>query len=301
MLKLCLHTSTSPVQAKKNEVEHLSPKSISDIKKSIYSLLWLADCKTLLNNYIITTTYKKISFFCLTLCSPQAHTDIYIKKVLLNQFFNELRVKFPHLLYLWRAEKQQNGNVHFHVLMNHFYKSDILQRQWNRILDKFGYVKIYKEKFSNMRFDEYRKYMETHYNSTYAQIKKGFAKGVANKWSNPPSTQINSLIDVGNISGYISKEMTKQNQLSPEEKNQSKWSFPLAGKNWSCSQEITSKSFISTDIPTSCYSELQSLQSRFKDKEYKNDYITHYSISPDQFLQLKLKNLFDFYHKFITS
>ena len=176
--------------------------------------------------------------------------------------------------------------------MNQFYKSDILQRQWNRILDKFGYVKIYKEKFINMRFDEYRKYMETHYNSTYAQIKKGFDKGVANKWSNPPSTQINSLIDVGNISGYISKEMTKQNQLSPEGENQSKWPFPLAGKNWSCSQEITAKSFISTDIPASCYSELQSLQSRFKDKEYKNDYITHYSISPDQFLQLKLKNLF---------
>jgi hypothetical protein len=298
----CVYKSIPTDKEEKPDTpETLSRKSISGIKNSIYALLWLADCKTFLDDYIVTSTYRKISFMTLTLCSPQHHPDTFIKSEMLNQFFTELRNFFPDLMYVWRSEKQKNGNVHFHVLMNKYYKADHLTRQWNRILDKHDYVKHYTEKFSHLRFDEYRQYIEQHYTRSYEEIQKSYKNGCINKWKNPPSTQIQSLQSVGNISGYISKEMTKENQISQDGMSLNKWEFPVSGKNWSCSELLSAKSYFSDQIPNDINQELQQLQHKCNDKMFQNDYITHFSISPDEFLRLKLPRLHAFYQNFLKA
>ncbi len=54
--------------------------------------------------------------FCtLTFIAPVAdHTGI----ALLNNFLTTLRKEFPGLQYLWVAERQENGNIHFHMILN---------------------------------------------------------------------------------------------------------------------------------------------------------------------------------------
>lgn len=119
---------------------------------------------------------KKICFATLTLPSSQIHSDNQIKSVCLNQLFVELSKVWKLKNYVWRAEKQQNHNIHFHILADKFIPYKDLQTRWNRIVNKLGYV------------DEFER-IHGH--------------------TNPPSTQVVSLKNVKKISSYISKYISK--------------------------------------------------------------------------------------------
>jgi hypothetical protein len=280
--------------------EILSRKSISGIKNSIYALLWLSDCNTFIDDYVVTHTYKKISFITLTLPAKQSHPDVWIKKHILNQFLVELRRDKTNFLYVWRSEKQKQGNIHIHLLINNYYDKFTLQKQWNRLLDKANYIEEFSNKFSSMSFDDYCSYMQTYYKSPISKCLQSFNNGKATKWRNPPSTHIQSLHSVGNISAYISKEMTKENQCL-KDGTQFNWDYPLSGKNWSCSEKLTEKSSYSGEISTRIQQDLTNLQKIYSDKVFKNDFITHYSLSPHMYKQLKLNDLNNFYQSFLKS
>lgn len=83
----------------------------------------------------------------LTLSSAQVHSDKWIKKNMLNQFLVELRNESINLNYVWKAEKQENGNIHFHILINRRIGWRNVRTTWNRIQDKCGYIAPYTEIF----------------------------------------------------------------------------------------------------------------------------------------------------------
>ena len=125
--------------------------------------------------------YKKhywfrINFITLTLASKQVHSDSTIKKVLLNQFLVECRKKWKVHNYLWRAESQKNGNIHFHICTDQFIPWLELRNNWNRIQNKLGYV------------DRFH---------------------VKHKHRAPNSTDVHSIKKIKNISAYLAKYCTK--------------------------------------------------------------------------------------------
>lgn len=90
---------------------------------------------------------KKLTFVTLTLPSKQRHTDNEIKRKCLNFFIiaSQRSGIFDH--YFWRAEKQANGNIHFHLLVDRFIPMEILQKCWCKAVNVLGYVDEYQIKF----------------------------------------------------------------------------------------------------------------------------------------------------------
>lgn len=117
------------------------------------------------------------TFATLTLPYKQFHGDNEIKRKCLTPFIAELQ-KFHNVkLYVWRAEPQANGNIHFHILLDRFIHWSDIRARWNRIINKLEYVDAFEQK-------------EGH--------------------NDPNSTDMHGLKKVNSISSYIVKYMTKR-------------------------------------------------------------------------------------------
>jgi len=91
----------------------------------------------------------KLSMITLTLSGAQKHTDREIKRLLLNTFLIYAKRKWGTDKYLWKAEKQQNGNIHFHIIMDKYIDHKELRDLWNEIQDKWNYLDDYASKFGH--------------------------------------------------------------------------------------------------------------------------------------------------------
>lgn len=121
----------------------------------------------------------KLNFVTLTLSSKQVHSDQVIKEQLLNQFLVELRSKYKVTKYLWRAESQGNGNIHFHITTDKYIYWKHLRDNWNRIQNKLGYIDKFEAKFGHRDAN---------------------------------STDVHSVVKIKNIAAYLSKYLTKSDK-----------------------------------------------------------------------------------------
>lgn len=85
----------------------------------------------------------KLSFITLTLPSSQIHSDTEIVHKILKPFLRWWRDKNPSLLYVWKAETQDNGNLHFHLTTNAFIHWRTLRKKWNQCTNALGYIDRY--------------------------------------------------------------------------------------------------------------------------------------------------------------
>jgi hypothetical protein len=123
-------------------------------------------------------TYKfKVNFITLTLPSPQGNiSDKEIKTRCLDPFIKRLKRKNNLKSYVWRAERQGNGNLHFHFITDCWIHYEKLRNDWNDCLRPLGFIDKFKEK---------------------------------NGHNNPNSTDIHSITRIKNLSQYFSKYMAK--------------------------------------------------------------------------------------------
>ena len=136
-------------------------------------------------------------------------TDKAIKDICLNQFLTELRTKYHVKHYVWRAEAQKNGNIHFHITMNKFVYLGDLRNMWNRILDKTPFIDNYSKKFSKLNFENYCKIADPLNNKSTKKLLKSYEFGVRTHWRSPNSTDIHSVKNIRNIEGYLSEYFSK--------------------------------------------------------------------------------------------
>jgi hypothetical protein len=118
----------------------------------------------------------KINFITLTLAAPQMHPDKVISASCLHQFLIEARQQWGLQNYVWRAEAQRNGNIHFHIVTDVFCPWSQVKRTWNRIQEKLGYVTAFQAKHGHR---------------------------------DPNSTDIHSVARIKNISAYLAKYCAK--------------------------------------------------------------------------------------------
>lgn len=118
----------------------------------------------------------RLTFLTVTLPAKQAHTDQKIKSVVLNNFINKLRYHKKDLKYIWRAEPQENGNIHFHFILNLYVEMKLCDKLWHDSLELLGYVTAYEKKWKS-RF--------------------------------PPTNRIEYVYTAKQIVGYATKYMTK--------------------------------------------------------------------------------------------
>lgn len=108
------------------------------------------------------------TFITLTLPFKQLHSDELIKRECLDPFIKWLTNENTYVtqkgkskglqqgcnvkFYVWRAETQKNGNLHFHLVVDRWIDKDQILWRWNQIIERLKYVTYfgYKEK------DKYR-------------------------------------------------------------------------------------------------------------------------------------------------
>lgn len=119
---------------------------------------------------------KQMVFFTLTLPSKQIHTDNEIKRQVLNKFIIICQRKGLFEQWFWRAEKQKNGNIHFHFLIDSYFDKKQLQTVWNECLEPLGYINEFEKRYNHR---------------------------------NPPTTQIQVVPSGQNIIDYVIKYVGK--------------------------------------------------------------------------------------------
>lgn len=162
-----------PLRTPNNGGKGLLRRAAARLRTSIDFLIYTAKWKTVFVRKTETYFRYKINFITLTLSSEQIHDDRDVIKSCLSPFLNAWQHRRDGLLYVWKAEVQDNGNIHFHIVSNAFYHYEKLRRDWNRYQNKLGYV-------DNSNVD------------------------------NPNSTDVHALQSHGDVAAYLTSYMTKK-------------------------------------------------------------------------------------------
>lgn len=133
--------SAIPISNKQKST--ISNKASKRLESTIYLLCQSATTKRVWDKDWQKWFSFKINFITLTLPSPQIHADTDIYHRIFKPFVRWWRAKNPNLLYIWKAEKQDNGNIHFHITTNSFIHWRTLRTHWNKCCDSLGYCQRY--------------------------------------------------------------------------------------------------------------------------------------------------------------
>ena len=186
----------------------------------------LAEEKKAYNTYKGCWFPFKLNMITLSLPSKQLHTDLECKTKLLNSFLQILRQQYSLKNYAWRAEKQFNFNIHFHIITDIYIHHSEVCRLWNQILDNHGYIENYRKnqqaKHKNgFQYDRnlYKKLQQKDQTKyipiPYDQQLRAYKKGVSENWNNPTSdNDTHAISDVDNSRIYMGKYVTKKIQES---------------------------------------------------------------------------------------
>ena len=228
------------------------------------------------------------SFITLTLPSVQVHEDTEVTNHVLGTFLDKARKLGLLKNYVWRAEKQKNGNIHYHVLTDTFANYSLFKRIWFLGLRKLGYMEAYKQKFENLSHLEYSK-LPFNKGRTPTEIAGAYALGVRTKWSEPPAVHVTYPSNITSIAKYVSKYVSKIDEENPNIVSGRSWgksaSVSEAVKNicsnedlnkfwYNVGTEIMNRKTYATDFFSICKFKIESFFAWFPDvvQEFKKLY-----------------------------
>lgn len=238
----------------------MSKKANSKIGKAIEWALLVSEPKKHWNANTNSWFWWRCNLITLTLSAPQMHSDNTIKSKLLNHFLVVAARKWKVVNYIWRAESQANGNIHFHIVTDQYIHWEDLQVEWNRIQAKLGYITAFYKRVGHMK---------------------------------PNSTDVHSLCNVTNIAAYLTKYCSKNSGGITMLLNKSikgkfnipllslKWVVPevgakffrqVHGKLWSCSSMLSRLSKFSIPLSDAMLYELSAARPLLEKHSVKFDY-----------------------------
>lgn len=236
---------------RKNPIRQVMPKGTRNPKAGMSrkaknrlktALNWLVSCSAR-RTVMIDRQHKvvnfQVSFITLTLPTKQMHSHSEIKSRCLNLFLQNLRKKYGVHNYVWKAELQKNGNIHFHLSIDKPIHYMAIRRHWNMAISKLGYIQEYAKTFIGMSFSEYCYWQGQKGIYDIKKLKKSYKSGVNTNWSNPNTTDVKSVKNVNNWASYMAKYMAKP----CADKNKSGIIADsleeLTGRVWYCSVSIS--------------------------------------------------------------
>jgi hypothetical protein len=154
---------------------------------------------------------------------------------LLNKFLTSLRKLFDNLQYLWVAERQENGNIHFHIILN----KRLPVRRWNAlwVMQQYNAGLIGKTQYGEPISKQ--------------EVEDRFRRGTIHKIFNP--VDVKRVRSIAGLSAYLTKYITKQ---------KSTW---FACSPWHCSRGV-SRLFTKTTVGPSAFNYLMSWKNCKVDK-----------------------------------
>lgn len=279
----------------------MSAKANKRVRLAIDWLIHITKEKTLTKKGVATNYKFKLNFITLTLSSKQKHSDNEIKKTMLNQFLTELRTKYGCTNYLWRAEAQSNGNIHFHIASDVYVPWRSLRTDWNRIQEKLGYISRFTEKTGKV---------------------------------DPNSTDVHSIKYVKDLSSYLAKYCSKNSKgytvlrtraskepfkpkcwlthkwvkfvpysYNKRTKKMEKAKFfrQINGKLWGLSQQLSKLNSAKCEIIDGVEDELRWIERRKKDKIKFLDKVSVVAMTVKDLMKAKCNTLVTKFNNYVNS
>jgi len=166
-----------------------------------------------------------VTFVTLTLPVINSKLNDFELKKRLNKFLIYIERQIGKFEYVWKAERQKNGNLHFHLLINRKIHWQIIRSNWNICISEL--VNEYSDKMKKLSLNEYIDLRKKERNFNLDKCKKAYYKAVKEGWKNPNTTDIHSIYLLKNIISYVSKYISK------DENN-------IKGRYWGCSDFLRS-------------------------------------------------------------
>lgn len=265
--------------------------------------------------YIITTSYEKrqqvkgsekiikfkIAFITLTLPSKQSHTDLEITNRCLNSMIDELKKYYKIHNYVWRAEKQKNGNLHFHIIIDKFVPWSELRDRWNRIINKLGYVDNYRKFLKEWHISGFKVRTDLLKNWDEQSQRLAYQKGKSNDYNNPNSIDIHSTKHIRNIKQYLSKYMSKNEYTQRKAQTENEDFTQSTGRIWGCNHELSNIKGYQCEIDTETSGELEKIVKSGKARVYSSTYFTVFYIDWHKLRSIGANWLFGYFSNYLLE
>jgi hypothetical protein len=147
------------------------------IRKSVDKFLQLSKTKRVVNPITNKVQKFKLTFVTLTIANNETMltaSEAYQK--LLKPWLRVMKEKYEVDLYLWKAELQARGQIHYHVTLNHWIHHSDVRNTWNNIQNRCGLLANFYKEYGH---------------------------------KNPNSTDIHSVYKIKNIHAYLTKYLSK--------------------------------------------------------------------------------------------
>lgn len=153
----------------------LSATAKKDIQRIVQNWQWGVLASQRLYSRNRERRRRYLVLITLTLPAMQSECDNVIKRRYLNVWLQNLERVHKGINWLWVAECQHNGNLHFHIVVDRYVQFEWVRRSWNRVMSNGDYIARYSAKFGN---------------------------------TNPPSVNVEGQKGMGNPARYITKYLT---------------------------------------------------------------------------------------------
>ena len=140
------------------------------IRKALDTLLQSTKTHRIYNPILKVSHSFRLAFITLTISSKVIIDHKRAYSNLLRPFLQWLQVTKGNNFYIWKAELQKRGQIHYHITVNTFIEMSEIRSKWNYLQRKNG---IIKENY------------------------------------NPPSTEIKAVKNIRNIEHYLAKYISK--------------------------------------------------------------------------------------------
>jgi hypothetical protein len=141
---------TNNLLAQKTYTGMLTPGAKKRMIKSVEFMLMSARGKTVFNTVMNREQPMTLNFLTLTLYS----TDRDIRgaeahKTMLEPMLQWMRRVHDCQMYLWKAELQERGQIHYHITFDQFIHFKEVAEKWNELQKKHGYLDTFYAKFGH--------------------------------------------------------------------------------------------------------------------------------------------------------
>ncbi len=279
------------VNKEKTYAGQLTAHSKKRLTKAINLLVAQALPKTAINFKTGDEFKFRVNFVTLTLPAPQgAVSDKEIKKTCLDNWLKTMRYRHNLNSYVWRAERQFNGNIHFHITTDTYLPYDQICNVWNHQLSKFHFI------------DEFE---------------------AANDHRHPNSTDVHSVQGVKNLAAYMVKYCSKDpeehlkevnqkrraigdREIIPEDhpwrkiEGQPEWNQPINGKVWDCSQNLKTKETCSIEIDSDAMQCLNFTKDNFPENCSSFDHCWCAFLSEHEMQMVLTARIFNLYQEYLS-
>lgn len=157
----------------------VSASAAKRISRTVSVFVQRSPTKIIYNDVLQKKVRFKFSFLTLTVPDLTTNNSSFYYQKLLKPFLRYLKSRFGVESYIWKAEIQSRGSIHYHLTLNTYVNYTYLRDKWNELLNANNLMESYKLKYGN---------------------------------TNPNSIDIHSVRSISNMEAYLIKYISKQNK-----------------------------------------------------------------------------------------